>query len=202
MLYFFQILSPKACGFSFPSFENITTNEALEHIREAGKQIIEKASRQVETIRETVQKKKESLQELEPTEKMRGMLREFKERAGEQQKTWEEHKGKMKEIWKEMEQKAGEQKEELKKKWKENTEILRSQTEEVSMQPCDPLNICFTALYDWSKKLAPLTQPIRCVFPRLAPATCICFEEFRGFIGSLRCFRILTTQARAIQCEI
>ncbi|KAJ7387681.1 hypothetical protein OS493_001019 [Desmophyllum pertusum] len=121
---------PQACGFSFPSFENITTNEALEHIREAGKQIIEKASRQVEKIRENVQMRNISLQELQPTEKMRGMLREFKERVGEQQKTWEEHKGKMKEIWKEMKQKAGEQKEELKKKWKENTESLRSQTEE------------------------------------------------------------------------
>ena len=47
--------------------------------------------------------------------------------------------------------------------------------------------IYFTTLYDWFKKLAPPTQPIRCkiktnrdlatrVFPRLAPVMCICSE--------------------------
>ena len=46
---------------------------------------------------------------------------------------------------------------------------------------------CFTSLCDWSRKLAPSSQPIRCktktnrdlvtrVFPRLTPFTCICFE--------------------------
>ena len=46
---------------------------------------------------------------------------------------------------------------------------------------------CFTTLCDWSRNLAPLFQPIRCitktnrdlvtrVFPRLRPFTCICFE--------------------------
>ena len=49
------------------------------------------------------------------------------------------------------------------------------------------LRFFFTTFCDWSKKLPPLTQPIRCktktnrdlvtrVFPRLAPVTCICFE--------------------------
>ena len=46
---------------------------------------------------------------------------------------------------------------------------------------------CFTTLCDWFRNLAPLSQPIRCktktnhdlvacVFPRLAPMTCICFN--------------------------
>ena len=46
---------------------------------------------------------------------------------------------------------------------------------------------CITTRYDWFKKLAPPSQPIRCkiktnrdlvarVFPRFAPVTCICFE--------------------------
>ena len=49
------------------------------------------------------------------------------------------------------------------------------------------LSFSFTALYDWFKKLAPLSQPIKYktntnhvlvarVFPRLAQVTCICFE--------------------------
>ena len=46
---------------------------------------------------------------------------------------------------------------------------------------------CIATVCDWLKILAPLSQPIRrktktnrdllaCVFPRLARATCICFE--------------------------
>ena len=37
---------------------------------------------------------------------------------------------------------------------------------------------CIATLCDWLKNLAPLPQPIRskAVFPRLARATCICFE--------------------------
>ena len=48
---------------------------------------------------------------------------------------------------------------------------------------------CIATLYDWLKNLAPLFQPIRsktktntdcellaCIFPRLAPAACICLE--------------------------
>ena len=46
---------------------------------------------------------------------------------------------------------------------------------------------CFTMLCDWSRKLAPLSQPIRCktktnrelvtrVFPRFRPVTCVYFE--------------------------
>ena len=51
------------------------------------------------------------------------------------------------------------------------------------------LRFCFTiaTLYDWLRKLAPSTQPIRCktktncdlvarVFPRFLPVACICFE--------------------------
>ena len=53
--------------------------------------------------------------------------------------------------------------------------------------------ICIATLCDWLKNLAPLSRPIRSktktnrdlpvrVFPRLAPATCICFELSDWFI--------------------
>ena len=128
---FFNLLFPKAFGFSFPSFD---TNEALEQIKEAGKQIIEKAKGHAEKVQETVQRKKAELEEL-PTESMREMWRQIKEKAGDHEAKWQERKKQMKEMWENMKEKAGENKEVFKKMWKENKKNWRDVTEEVSIAP-------------------------------------------------------------------
>lgn len=120
----FFILFSKACGFSFPSFE--TGNEALEKIKEAGREIIAKASKNVEEMQETVEEK------LQPTEKVKKILKDIEEKVSSQKEEWKERKKQMKEMYKELKQKAGENKDELVKMWKENKGTWRQQAEEVS----------------------------------------------------------------------
>ena len=124
LISLFFILFSKACGFSFPSFE--TSNEAIEKIKEAGREIIAKASKNVEEIQETVEEK------LQPTEKVKKILKDIEEKVSSQKEEWKERKKQMKEMYKELKQKAGENKDELVKMWKENKGTWRQQAEEVS----------------------------------------------------------------------
>jgi len=155
----FFILFSKACGFSFPSFE--TGNEALEKIKEAGREIIAKASKNVEEIQETVEEK------LQPTEKVKKMWKEIEEKIEEkvnnQKEEWKERKKQMKEMYKELKNKAGENKDELVKMWKENKGTWRQQAEEVSVALCffNEATSRFTYLKNFSLNFSSLTFLIR-----------------------------------------
>ncbi|XP_078355642.1 uncharacterized protein LOC144640345 [Oculina patagonica] len=65
-----------------------------------------------------------------PTESMREMWQQIKEKAGNRQEEWQERKKQMKEMWKDLKQRAGEHKEEFKKMWKENKGSWRNKAEE------------------------------------------------------------------------
>ena len=108
-------------------WKEIETNGAVEKFKEAGREIITKASKNVEEIQETVKEK------LEPTETVKKMWKDIKEKVSNSKEEWKERKEQMKEMYKDLKRKAGESKDELVKMWKENKGTWRQQAEKVSV---------------------------------------------------------------------
>ena len=71
-------------------------------------------------------------EKLQPTEKVKKILKDIEEKVSNQKEEWKERKKQMKEMYTELKQKAGENKDELLKMWKENKGTWRQQAEEVS----------------------------------------------------------------------